>query len=495
MINRDECLNQLTREIWDVLVIGGGATGLGSALDAASRGYRTLLLEQSDFAKATSSRSTKLIHGGVRYLRQGNIGLVRESLHERGLLLRNAAEFVHPIEFVIPTSTWMETFYYAAGLKVYDLLAGQLAMAGSQRLSAEEMLVRVPTLRRDDLSGGVSYYDAQFDDARLAVALALAVHELGAVALNYVSVVNLQKQGGKLHAAIAEDQETGRRYEVTARSVINAGGIFSDDVRRLADPNAPPMLQLSQGTHIVLDRAFLPGNTAIIVPKTDDGRILFLIPWNGAVLVGTTDIPVATASLEPVPQAQEIEFLLRHAGRYLSQPPRMQDIRSCFSGLRPLVRSPEQTTTSKLSRDHVVKTSSSGLVTVTGGKWTTYRKMAIDAVDAAAKAGGLPVRPSRTEGLKLQSKRPELAYDLPQSGVIPDDLISHSVRAEMARTVEDILARRNRVLFTNARAAMAAAPSVAWVLARELSRDEAWARSQVDKFKTLAMSYLPPGVS
>ncbi|HLT82815.1 MAG TPA: FAD-dependent oxidoreductase, partial [Phototrophicaceae bacterium] len=397
-MNRDAMLAALdgADEPWDVLIVGGGATGLGCAIDAASRGYRTVLLEQADFAKGTSSRSTKLVHGGVRYLRQGNVALVLDALRERGRLLANAPHLVRDLPFVVPNYAWWEGPFYGIGLKVYDLLAGRSGFGRSRRLSREETLERIPTLEPDGLDGGVLYYDGQFDDARLAVNMAQTAAEQGAVVLNYVEVVGLVKEEGEVRGVEARDVETGAERVVRARVVVNATGVFTDAIRRMDDAEAPPMVTPSQGVHLVLDRDFLPGETAIMVPKTDDDRVLFAIPWYDRVVVGTTDTPVDGAVLEPRPLAEEVEFLLRHAARYLTRDPRPEDVQSVFAGLRPLVANPEAGSTAELSRDHTLLISPAGLVTITGGKWTTYRHMAEDTIDRAALLAGLPERACET---------------------------------------------------------------------------------------------------
>ncbi len=390
---RNECLDRLRGgESWDILVIGGGATGLGTAVEAAARGYRTLLLEARDFAHGTSSRSTKLIHGGVRYLAQGNVPLVREALHERGLLLRNAPHLVHSRDFVVPAYHSWQLPYYGMGLWLYDRLAGKRSLGRSRWISRAETLARVSTMRAKGLRGGILYTDGQFDDARLAIALARTLADLGGTALNYLPVTAVTGKEGRLTGVIAHDVETGEEFSVTAKAVVNAAGIRADEVRRLDDPAAPTLIAPSQGAHIVLDRSFLPGETAIMVPKTDDARVLFAIPWSGRVLVGTTDTAMATLPPEPRPLEQEIDYLLDHARRYLEQAPSRADIKSTFAGLRPLIRpmGARGIPTSKLSRGYLVVVSNSGLVTVTGGKWTTYRSMAIDAVDHAARVASLP---------------------------------------------------------------------------------------------------------
>src|SRR5271157_1276189 len=491
-LSRNECLDRLRGgETWDILVIGGGATGLGTAVDAASRGYRTLLLEARDFAQGTSSRSTKLIHGGVRYLAQGNIPLVREALHERALLLQNAPHLVHSRDFVVPAYHDWQLPYYGMGLWLYDRLAGKLSLGRSRWISRAETLTRVPTIRSQALRGGILYTDGQFDDARLAVVLARTLADLGGCALNYLPVTVLTRRGGRLAGATARDLETGE----------------------------PTLIAPSQGAHIVLDRSFLPGETAVMVPKTDDGRVLFAIPWSGRVLVGTTDTSMATLPLEPRPLEGELDYLLDHARRYLEKAPARADIKSAFAGLRSLIRpaGARGIATSRLSREHVVTVSESGLVTVTGGKWTTYRVMARDAVDHAARVGKLPGRPSATASLRLHGwrlptddqprplalygsdlselnelirERPDLGAPLhPALPYIAAEVV-WAARHEAARMIEDVLARRTRALFLDARASLEAAPRVAALLAGELGRDEAWQADQVARFKTLSERYL-----
>ncbi|MGA9925772.1 MAG: glycerol-3-phosphate dehydrogenase/oxidase [Isosphaeraceae bacterium] len=519
-LSRNECLDRLRGgETWDILVIGGGATGLGTAVDAALRGYRTLLLEARDFAHGTSSRSTKLIHGGVRYLAQGNIPLVREALHERGLLLQNAPHLVQCRDFVVPAYHSWQLPYYGMGLWLYDRLAGELSLGRSRWISRAETLTRVPTMRSQGLRGGILYTDGQFDDARLAIVLARTLADLGGSALNYLPVTALTRQGGRLAGATARDLETGEEFTVTTRTVVNASGVNADEIRRLDEPGAPTLVAPSQGAHIVLDRSFLPGETAVMVPKTDDGRVLFAIPWSGRVLVGTTDTAMATVPLEPRPLEQEIDYLLDHARRYLEKAPSRADIKSAFAGLRPTIRpaGAKGSATSRLSREHVVTVSESGLVTVTGGKWTTYRVMARDAVDHAARVGKLPGRPSATASLRLHGwrlptddqprplalygsdlselnelirERPDLGAPLhPALPYIAAEVV-WAARHEAARMIEDVLARRTRALFLDARASLEAAPRVAALLAGELGRDEAWQADQVARFKTLSERYL-----
>jgi len=485
-MNREQSLQALedrsTR--WDVLIIGGGATGLGAAVDAAARGYRTLLLEQHDFGKATSSRSTKLIHGGVRYLRQGNISLVRESLRERARLLQNAPQLTRRQSFIVPAYGVLDRAFYGVGLKLYDALSGKFSLGPSQLISREETLREMPTIQSAGLRGGVRYFDGQFDDARLLIALANTLHDLGGFAVNYVRVTRLLKEGARISGVIAQDQESGREFEIAARVVINATGVFTDAVRQLDDLASRAMVSASQGAHIVVDRRFLPGENALMVPKTKDGRVLFAIPWHGRVIIGTTDTAVRETPLEPRPFTQEIEFLLEHAKLYLATAPCEGDILSTFAGLRPLVKAGAGDATKKLSRDHTILVSNSGLVTITGGKWTTYRQMGEDVVNTAAQVGGLEARASRTHDLPLRGgSAPE---------IISTEVVRGFARDEMARTVEDVLSRRTRTLLLDARAAMAAAPSVAAALAAELRRDESWQRAQVESFQPLAQQHLWP---
>ena len=516
-MNRETMLEKFadSSRVWDLIIIGGGATGLGIAVDAASRGYKTLLLEQHDFAKGTSSRSTKLIHGGVRYLAQGNVSLVLEALRERGLLLRNAPHLVHHQAFVVPSYDWWEGPFYGIGLKIYDVLAGKLGLGPSRVLSREETLARIPTLEPAGLRGGVIYYDGQFDDARLAVALAQTAADLGGTVINYMQVVALLKASGLLCGVMAKDAETAIAYELRGRCVVNATGAYADAVRRMDETESAALIAPSQGVHLVLDKSFLPGDHAIMVPHTDDGRVLFVVPWHGRALVGTTDTAIAEATLEPRPLQEEIEFLLKHAARYLTKDPSPLEVKSLFAGIRPLVKAGADKNTAALSRDHSILISKSGLLTITGGKWTTYRKMAEDAVSHAAVLAGLEERPCVTESLRLhgwsETERVDDDFDcygadtpalkdLPQekpdwAACLHPELpcfgsqVVWAARREMARTVEDVLARRTRALLLDARASVAIAPKVAELLAQELQRDESWQERQVADYINLARGY------
>ena len=507
-MNRAEMLQRL-REPVDVLVIGGGASGLACTVDATTRGHRTALVEQADFTQATSSRSTKLIHGGVRYLQQGRLSLVREALRERGRLLHNAPHLVHPLPFVLPLYHWWERPFYGIGLKLYDWLAHRLAPGPSRHLNRDRILELVPTLARDGLRGGIVYQDGQFDDARLAITLAQTAVDHGAAIANYVKVISLLKQNDRVTGALVRDVESGDEFEVRARVVINATGVFSDDVRKLDDPSAPKRLAPSQGAHIVLDRSFLPGRHALIVPRTSDGRVFFAIPWHDHTLVGTTDTEISTVSLEPRPLQAEIEFLIEHATECLEKKPTTSDILSVFAGLRPLVKSSGKST-AHLSRSHEIVVSASGLVSIIGGKWTTARQMAEDTIDRAVGIGGLPAKPSRTKDLRLHGWREKNDGEFSAYGTDADAVaalckhdqplhprlsyragqVRWAVRHEMARTVEDVLSRRLRALLLDAKAAEDMAPAVAKIIAEELGRDEAWQKQQTGDFQALAKQYL-----
>lgn len=513
--------------VWDVIVIGGGATGLGAAVEAASRGHRTLLVEADDFAKGTSSRSTKLIHGGVRYLRQGKVSMVTQSLRERQRLLMNAPHLVHPLQFVLPTYRPGSRLFYYAGLRLYDLLAGQIFTDRARCLSKEEASTHLPTLKVDNLLGAVLYTDGQFDDSRLAIALAQTAVKLQAIVVNYMPVVQLLRTAGRVSGVVVRDEESGQEHSIRGRCVVNATGVFAETILNLdADPREfqvdrnRPVVTPSQGSHLVLDSSFLPGSTALMIPQTDDGRVLFAIPWHGKVLLGTTDLPVREVSREPRPMEGEVQYLLQHAGRYLNRSPKESDIRSRFAGLRPLVgRRMQSSSTSQLSREHEIYISQSGLITVIGGKWTTYRSMGQELIDRAERVGGLARRRSVTATLRLHgcsadSTIPSSKND--PSRVYGDDTVRiaamieadpalgnlihaelpyraadvvWAARFEMARTIEDVLARRTRSLFLDAAAAGEAAPCVAELLARELRLGESWKNEQVMLFKALAANY------
>ncbi|MEZ5387181.1 MAG: glycerol-3-phosphate dehydrogenase/oxidase [Prosthecobacter sp.] len=517
-MNRDRLFSQLTAHggPFDIAIIGGGATGLGAAVDAASRGHSVVLVEQSDFAKGTSSRSTKLVHGGVRYLKQGNVSLVLEALRERGLMVRNAPHLVHSLPFVIPSYHWWEGPFYGIGLKMYDALAGQLGLEPSRWLTREEIVGRLPTLETEGLDGGIVYHDGQFDDARLAIHLARTAANHGAIPLNHTRCVGLMKENGHVVGLMAECEESGAQHEIRARCVINATGVFVDGVRQMDDATAGKIVAPSQGVHLVLPREFLPSDSAIMIPKTDDGRVLFAVPWHGRVIVGTTDTPVEHAVVEPRALPDEIEFLMTHAARYLTRDPLPSDVLSVYAGLRPLVAMKNAESTAALSRDHTILVSDSGLITITGGKWTTYRRMAEDVVDHAELIGGIGVRRCVTHDLMihggatvldpedplavygsdaaeiraLMKKEPAWAGKVHTKLDLTCAEVVFHVRHEMARTVGDVLARRSRSLLFDAQASMGAAPRVAALMAPELGWDTEETERQIERFQTLAAGYI-----
>ena len=517
-MNRDEMLKQARERVepWDIIVVGGGATGAGVAVDAATRGYSTLLLEQHDFGKGTSSRATKLAHGGVRYLEQGNVSLVMEALQERGLMRQNAPHIVSELACVVPSYAWWEGPFYGIGLKLYELLAFKYGFGKSAVISKEETLERLPNVNRDGLTGGIVYYDGQFDDTRLLINLIATAHEQGATLLNYTKVTSLLKgSDGIINGVTWQNVETGETFSAQAKVVVNATGVFTDSVRRLAEPDVKQMIAPSQGAHLVFDRSFLPGTSAILVPHTKDGRVLFAIPWHNHALVGTTDTPLTEPSMEPVALDSEIDFILETAGLYLEKKPSRADILSVYAGIRPLAKAGDGTNTAALSRDHVLHIDQSGLLTITGGKWTTYRNMAEGAVDHAATLGNLPDKNCLTKNLnihgyhtnaasfgslsfygsdapcirKLMADNPELSRPLDSQLPYVEAEVVWAVREEMARSVEDVLARRTRALFLNSKAAIRMAPRVAAILAKELGRDEKWQASQIQAFNQVAAGY------
>ena len=520
-MNRDEMLRRATdrRETWDVVVVGGGATGAGVAVDAAARGYSVLLLEAGDFGQGTSSRSTKLVHGGVRYLRQGHLGLVTSALRERGRLRQNAPHLVHDLAFVLPCYRARDVAWYGLGLTAYDLLAGRYRFGRSAVVSAREVRRLLPTVQVAGLRGGVVYHDGQFDDARLLVHLVRTAADLGATVLNYAPVAELTRgPDGAVTGVVARDLEGGDEIRAAARVVVNAAGPFCDALRRMADPVAQPIVAASRGSHVVLGRSFLPGESALLIPKTPDGRVLFVIPWHGHTLVGTTDVAVPGIPAEPRAAADEIDFILETAGRYLTTPPRRADVLGTFAGIRPLVTHGGGKTAA-LARDHTIRTDQPGMVTITGGKWTTYREMAEECVDRAAELAGLPKRACPTRNLRVHGYHPDpaglgdLAVYGSDAAAIRELMASDSelaeqlhpalpyraaeviwaVRAEMARTVVDVLARRTRAIPLAAAAALAIAPRVAELMARELGRGASWSSDQVKAVEEVARGALPTG--
>ena len=503
---------------WDLVIIGGGATGIGSAIEACSRGLKTLLVEQYDFTKGTSSRSTKLVHGGVRYLAQGNYSLVREALRERGRMKKNAPHLVTDQSFIIPNYTWWGVPFYTMGLLLYDFLSGPLSLGKSRPLSKMNVLKMIPTIVSQNLWGGVIYHDGQFDDSRLAINMVQTFVENGGVAINYMKVTSLMKNSGCVCGVNLIDQESGKTYEIPAKNVLNATGVFVDDIRKMDDPDAKALVRVSQGVHLVLDREFVPGDFAIMIPKTRDGRVLFAVPWHNKVVVGTTDIEKDAAEIEPVALDEEIDFILETASRYLIKPPGRHDVRSVFAGLRPLAASKEERkNTRQISRGHIIRVSDSGLITITGGKWTTYRQMAQDVIDLLAKRRrGLKITKSKTDHYRIHGYKQNVDRESPYyfygsdeekmlaliienielGETISEELriikaqIVWSVRHEMARTIEDFLARRTRALFLNARESIRMAPVVAEIMAGELNESEGWIITQLAGFADVAKNFI-----
>jgi len=519
LFNRISLIEQLQENSnWDVIVIGGGATGLGVALDSTTRGFKTLLLEQVDFAKGTSSRSTKLVHGGVRYLAQGNIDLVREALYERGLLLKNAAHLVKDQSFIIPNYKWWDNFLYTVGLKMYDFLAGKLSFGKSIRINKKLTSERLETIKTKGLKGGVMYHDGQFDDSRLAVNIAQTCIEKGATVLNHCKVNQLLKnEQGLVNGVITEDTETNISYKVNAKVVINATGVFTDEILQMDNADARHIIRPSQGVHLVIDQSFLPGNDAIMIPKTDDGRVLFLVPWHDKVVVGTTDTLLDSHSLEPKPLEEEVNFIISTANRYLTKTISRKDVLSIFAGLRPLAAPKDKSEkTKEISRSHKIIVSKSKLITITGGKWTTYRRMAQDTMNRAILVGKLPNKKCQTKQLSIHGninkvdrknhlyiygsdqkainqiikENSELGEKLHERLAYTKAEIVWAIRHEMARTVEDILARRVRALFLDAKAAIEITPVVALILAKELDKDDLWKQQQIKEFTAIANQYV-----
>ncbi len=519
-MNRQSFLNKIKAQpdlLFDIVVIGGGATGLGIAFDAATRGYRTLLFEQSDFAKATSSRSTKLVHGGVRYMAQGDLLLVMEALHERGIMMQNAPHLTFNQEFIIPVYTTWDVILYTVGLKFYDLMAGRLSMGKSYFINKKKTLERLPMLKGEGLKGGVVYHDGQFDDSRMAFSLASGCDVHGGMAVNYCRVDGFLKDpSGKISGVKVKDIVTGEGFEVKAKLVINATGVFADEVAHMDNPEARPTIRPSQGVHIVLDKSFLQGDSAIMIPKTDDGRVLFAIPWYDEVVVGTTDTPLEKVSLEPVALEEEIDFILRTAGKYLMKPPKREDVLCIFAGLRPLAANPANpTSTKEVSRRHKITLSQSGLLSIVGGKWTTYRRMAEETIDKGISAGIIEKRKCVTHGMKLIpdppqvssgrlhiygagmpeiekmiTEKPELGQQLDKRLPYTRAEITWICRNEMPVNAEDILARRTRALFLNASASADMAPEVAQIMASEYGHGPEWVENQVESYRQLVRNYL-----
>lgn len=518
-MNRKVMMDKLRSDskTYDFIIIGGGATGIGIALEASARGYSVVLLEKSDFTKSTSSKATKLLHGGVRYLAQGNIGLVREAVVERGLMLKNAPHITKSQSFIIPTHGLYDEILYTVGLTFYDLLAGKLSLGRSRRISKEKTLERISLINPDKISAGVVYYDGQFDDSRMAINVLQSSVEMGALVLNYCSVDGLVKDAeGNLTGVKVFDEEGDTSFEIKGKQVVNATGVFADDVLQMDSPGAEKTIAPSQGVHLILDKSFLPGDDAITIPKTDDGRVLFLVPWHNKVIVGTTDTPIEKEALEPVALEEEIGFILSTASRYLTKAPKRSDVLSVFAGLRPLAAiKGKGNKTKEISRSHKIYTSKSGLLTMVGGKWTTFRKMGEDLVDKAEKNHNWAHVSTKTKHLKIHGYKENVNYDNPlhfygsdeepllelskqngwdksisdSMGVIQAQVI-WAIRNEMALNIEDFLARRVRCQLLDAKESVKMAPEVAKIMAKELGKDEAWQTKEVADYLEVTSNYI-----
>ncbi|MGY8922615.1 MAG: FAD-dependent oxidoreductase [Flavobacteriales bacterium] len=514
-MNRKLNLEELDKvDEWDVIIIGGGASGLGVAIDSANRGYKTLLLEKNDFAKGTSSRSTKLVHGGVRYLQNGDISLVIEALKERGIMRINAPHLVRDLSFVIPSYEWWTSPFYGIGLKVYDMMAGKLGLGPSTILNREETLALIPNVSQEGLNGGVIYNDGQFDDARMAISMALTASQEGACLINYINVNGINKENELITGVRIEDQISGKKKNIKSKVVINATGVFSDEIITLDQPNAKPMIRPSQGVHLVIEKSFLNGDHAIMVPQTSDGRVLFAVPWNDYVVLGTTDTPINETLEEPIALDSEIEFILKNAGAYMTKKPTRKDVKSVFAGLRPLAASEKnKESTKEISRHHKIIVSTSGLISVLGGKWTTYRKIAEDTVNTLQAVGGLPERQCNTKTLPIfgyethsdwndpmhyygtESKKiiainaKKALVSLSEKFFITENQIIWAIQEEMAINLEDVLARRTRCLFLDAFETEKIAPKVASIIAKKLGHDNAWIKNELKQFNNLIKKY------
>ena len=514
-MNRTTSISKLDKVLeWDIVIIGGGASGLGIAVDASKRGYKTLLLEKHDFAKGTSSRSTKLIHGGVRYLQNGDITLVIESLKEMGILKRNAPHLVQDLSFVIPTYDWWASPFYGIGMKIYDMMAGKLGLGKSVIISKEETEKLIPNVNKKGLRGGVIYHDGQFDDSRMAITLAQSADSNKTSLLNYCSVESLIKENGEIKGVNFIDLINSKKYQVKSKVVINATGVFAEEIIRMDQPEIEKMIQPSQGVHIVLEKRFLKGKHAILIPQTSDGRVLFAVPWKNYVVVGTTDTQIKSSSAEPKALAQEVDFILKNASKYMTNKPKRDDIKSVFAGLRPLAATSNKKSTKEVSRSHKIDISPSGLISVLGGKWTTYRKIAEDAINTAISINKLKKKKCKTERVKLFGFKKNVDWSDPMhvygslkkqiesmgskndneslsnKFYISNNIIQWSIIHEMAISLEDVLARRTRCIFLDSRESMRIAPIVAKKMAEVLEEDQNWIDMELKKFNKLIKNYM-----
>lgn len=503
------------KQVFDVIVIGGGATGLGVAVEAITRGYSTLLLEAYDYGKGTSSKSTKLVHGGIRYLANFDFALVKEGLEERYYFLNNAPHLAKKQSYLIPFHNLFERFKYSVGIALYDAFAKDKKIGKSQFLSHDQLLSQAPQINPAGMSGGAIYYDGVFDDTRMLVTLLRTFEAQGGMVLNYHPVTDFLYQNNKISGVKAFDSLQGRVLEFTAKTVINATGTLTDVLLNKAEPQqAHQTVSAAQGTHLVFDKAIFDSPHCLVIPETSDGRILFVLPWHDKIIVGTTDVAVDQPSIEPIAQSAEIDFILETLNRYTKAPVTKAQVKSVFCGQRPLVRDPTQKSTKKISRRHEILETDNGLISIVGGKWTIYRRMGEDTINYAVRKNYLPASQSVTRDFKLfghtasidqshlavyGSQAEKILAIQKQTGnfdKIHPDLpylqaeIIYQVREEQAKTVEDVLARRTRAVLLDAKAAKQAAPLVAKLMATELGHDEAWVAQQVESFERFVRAYI-----
>lgn len=505
---------------FDVIIIGGGATGLGVAVESISRGYKTLLLEAYDFGKGTSSKSTKLVHGGIRYLANLDFELVSEGLDERFYFLKNAPHIASTQAYLVPFYSFLDKIKYFLGIKLYDYLAKDKKVGQSKFLSIKETIQYAPDLDTNGLKGGAIYYDGQFDDTRMLITLLQTFKSMGGVAYNYHEVTNFIKDSNNIISGVKVfDKLNQSNLEFSTNIVINATGTFTDELLNLDDLTIKHNnVEAAQGTHLVFEPEIFNSDCALVIPKTTDGRILFVLPWHGKVVVGTTDIAVSKPVLDPKPRAEEISFILDTLNCYTNRQATINDIKSVFTGQRPLVRPKNAKNSAKISRKHEILYSTSGLISIVGGKWTIYRKMGEDTINFAINKNLLSKSQSVTKELKLfaanknnytyplnvygdeVNKILEIQKELSNFDKIHPDLpyfqaeVIYQIRYEMAKTLEDVLVRRTRAIFLDAKATINAAILVATLMATELNlrNSNEWVTKQVEDFKKTNMKYLMP---
>lgn len=500
---------------FDVIVIGGGATGLGVAVESVTRGYRTLLLEAYDYGKGTSSKSTKLVHGGIRYLANFDFALVKEGLEERYYFLNNAPHVAKKQSYLIPFHGFFEKVKYSLGIALYDKFAKNKKIGKSRFLSKKQMLSQAPQINLRGLSGGAIYYDGVFDDTRMLVTLLRTFEEQGGVAFNYHPVTDFTYQGNRINGVKVLNSLQDQQLEFSAKVVINATGTLTDILLNKAEPQLQhKTISVAQGTHLVFDKAIFNSPHCLVIPETSDGRILFVSPWHDKIIVGTTDVPIEQPSIEPVAQPAEIAFILETLNRYTAKPVTKEQVRSVFCGQRPLVCDPTEKATKKISRKHEILETANGLISIVGGKWTIYRRMGEDTINYAVQRNYLPASQSVTQNFKLfgystsvlesvlsvygsqadailtiQKQTANFAKIHPDLPYLQAEVI-YQVREEHAKTVEDVLARRTHAVLLDAKAARQSAKLVAQLMATELDCDEVWVERQVQAFENFITAYI-----